>query len=362
LLKPIEGEWTLPQASRPSPGAAIGSLALIAGVVAFSAAAFAYTAGWFSPERLTPQKLVDGFAGPSGPPLGHRRNHSKGICFTGVFESNGSGSELSRAQVFAQGRYPGVGRFNLATADPNAEDAKVRVRGLGLMISTPDGQEWRMAMTDPPFFSVSTPEAFHALQIAAASKEPDAMAKFAGAHPEYAAFGGWATSAPWTGSYAEERYNSLNSFIFTDGSGNDHAVRWSLAPAAQPISVTPAELAKRAPDFLENEIAERIKSGPLRWTMLVTVANPGDQTADPSKAWPQDRRSVEVGALIVTQIEPERDGPCRDINFDPAVLPNGIRTSDDPFPAARSSAYRVSYDRRTAEEKGYPRTAPASAQ
>jgi catalase len=335
---------------------------LIAAVLAVAAATFAYTAGWFSPERLTPQKLVDGFDLGSAPPLGHRRNHSKGICFTGVFESNGAGSELSRAQVFAKGQFPVVGRFNLATPDPNADDAKERVRGLGVLISTPDRQEWRMAMIDPPVFAVSTPEAFHALQIASQSNEPDAMATFAAANPEFAAFGAWAKSAPWTGSYAEERYNSLNSFIFTDRSGNDHAVRWSLAPAAQPVAVPPAELAKRGPDFLETEIVERIKSGPLRWKMLVTVANPGDQTADPSKAWPEDRRSVEVGSLIVQQIEAERDGPCRDINFDPIVLPDGIRTSDDPFPAARSSAYRVSYDRRTAEEKDYPRTATGSAQ
>jgi catalase len=58
----------------------------------------------------------------------------------------------------------------------------------------------------------------------------------------------------------------------------------------------------------------------------------------------------------VQQIEPEADGPCRDINFDPTVLPSGIKVSDDPFPAARSAAYRVSFDRRTAEEKDYPRT------
>ncbi len=76
----------MPEASRPAPRNPIASLALIAGVVAFVAASFSYTAGWFSPERLTPQKLVDGFTGPSGPPLGHRRNHAKGICFTGVFE------------------------------------------------------------------------------------------------------------------------------------------------------------------------------------------------------------------------------------------------------------------------------------
>ena len=351
----------MPQAPRSS-AAVVGSLALIAAVVAFSAAAFAYTAGLFSPGRLTPQKLVDGFDLRSPPPLGHRRNHSKGVCLTGIFDSNGTGSELSKAQVFTKGQYPVIGRFNLATADPNADDAKVRVRGLGLMISTPDGQEWRMAMIDAPFFPVATPEAFHQLQIASASKAPEAMAKFAEVHPEIAAFGGWAKAAPWTASYAEERFNSLDSFVFTDGSGNDHAVRWSLVPAAEPVAVPPEELAKRAPDFLETEIVSRIKNGPLRWTMLVTIANPGDQTADPSKAWPQDRRSVEAGTLIVQQIEAERDGPCRDINFDPTVLPNGMRTSDDPFPAARSSAYRVSYDRRAAEEKDYPRHATGAAQ
>jgi catalase len=91
--------------------------------------------------------------------------------------------------------------------------------------------------------------------------------------------------------------------------------------------------------------------------LVVTLANPDDVTADPSKAWPDDRRTVEVGTLIVQRIESERDGPCRDINFDPTVLPTGIRTSDDPFPAARSAAYMRSYDLRTAESKDYPRTA-----
>jgi catalase len=90
--------------------------------------------------------------------------------------------------------------------------------------------------------------------------------------------------------------------------------------------------------------------------MVVTVANPGDPTADPSKAWPDDRRSIEVGTLVVQQIQPERDGPCRDINFDPTILPNGIKVSDDPFPAARSAAYAKSFDARMSEEQDYPRT------
>src|SRR5215831_1844468 len=139
--------------SRQSPArSVIGSLLLIAVIIGCGAAAFAYTAGWFSPQRLTPGKFVEAFTPPSGPPLGHRRNHAKGICFTGVFEANGAGTALSHAQVFARGQYPVLGRFNLSTPDPNAPDATVRVRGLGLRISTPDGQEWRSAMVNPPFF------------------------------------------------------------------------------------------------------------------------------------------------------------------------------------------------------------------
>jgi catalase len=344
----------------PSPRAALGYLVLIAAVVGVGAAAFAYTAGWLSPDRLSPREFVDAFTPPSGPPLGHRRNHAKGICFTGVFRSNGAGSALSRARVFARGDYPVLGRFNLATSEPNAADGTVRVHGLGIRISTPDGQEWRSAMIDAPVFPAATPQSFYELLIASASKDPNAMKAYAAAHPELAAFGGWAQSAPWTSSYAEDQFNGLNSFLFVDGSGTKHAVRWSLKPEAQPVALSPDELAKRAPDFLEQEIAERVRKGPQRWTMVVIVANPGDPTADPTKAWPADRRTIEVGTLVAQQVQAEANGPCRDINFDPTVLPAGIETSDDPFPAARSAAYSESFNRRTAEAEHYPRTVPGA--
>jgi catalase len=336
--------------SAPRGVALLGSLALIAVVIGAAAAAFAYTAGWLSPRRLTPDKFVAAFAPPTGPSLGHRRNHAKGICFTGVFEANGAGAELSRAQVFARGQYPVLGRFNLGTPDANAADATVRVRGLGISI-------WRSAMINPPFFPVATPQAFYPLLRASGSKDPNALPAFAAAHPEFAKFGEWAKNAPWTGSYAEERFNGINSFVFIDASGVERVVRWSLVPAAQPVPVAPDELANRGPDFLEQEIAQRVADAPQRWTMVVIVANAGDRTADPSKPWPADRRTIEVGTLIAQHVQAERDGPCRDINFDPTVLPSGMRTSDDPFPAARSAAYAKSYDLRTAEAKDYPRSA-----
>src|SRR5262249_4905284 len=131
------------------------------------------------------------------------------------------------------------------------------------------------------------------------------------------------------------------------------AGRWSLLPTARAVSIAPDDLATRGPHFLEQGIYQRVASAPQRSAMVWTVANPGDRTGDPSKSWAPDRRVVEVGSLIVKQIEAERDGPCRDINFDPTVLPVGIKVSDDPFPAARSAAYMKSYDLRTAEAKDY---------
>jgi len=350
-------------ADRPTSNAsAVRSLVLIAVVVAALVVAFAYTGGWLSPGRLTPAKIVNALAPPGGPALGFRRNHAKGICFTGSFESNGAAAALSKAPMLASGSYPVIGRFNLATADPKAPDATVRVRGLGLRIVAPDGSEWRSAMIDAPFFPVATPQAFYALLQASADKtDPDAMKNFAAAHPEFGNFVAWAGSAPWTASFAQEQYNSLNSFVFTNAAGEDQVVRWSFVPAAHPEAVTPDQLKARGDDFLDADITQRVNSGPQRWTLVVTVANPGDPTADPSKAWPEDRRKVEAGTLVVTAIEPEADGPCRDLNYDPTVLPAGMRVSDDPFPAARSAAYSVSFNRRTAEDKYYPHTPAGGA-
>lgn len=347
----------MPQTQHPPIRAVLGSLVVIAVVIGGAAVAFAYTAGWFSPQRLTPEKFIAALAPPGGEVLGHRRNHAKGICFTGTFEANGAGSELSRARVFTQGQYPVVGRFSLGVADPNAADATVRVRAMAIRVSTPDGQEWRSAMIDVPFFPVSTPPIFHDLLITSSSKDPNAMPGFAAAHPQIGAFGAWAKTAPWTGSYAEQRYNGIHAFIFVDNSGAEHPLRWSFVPTAEPVFVSPEDLGKRGPNFLEPELRERVGKGPIRWSMVVTLADPGDPTNDPSKPWPADRRTVTVGTLTVQQVQADADGPCRDINFDPTVLPDGIKVSDDPFPPARSSVYARSYDRRTAESADYPRTA-----
>jgi catalase len=344
----------MPDPSTPPSRSPLGPLVLIAAVVAAGAGAFAHTAGWFSPDRLTPNKLVDALTPPSGPSLGHRRNHAKGICFTGVFESNGNAAALSRASVFQRGSSAAMGRFNLGTPTATAPDATVRVRGLGLQLTAPDGAVWRAAMINPPFFPVSTPEAFYALLELPHSKDPDAMKNFVAAHPELAAFGAWAGGAPWTASYAEDAFHGLDAFYMVAAAGTEHAVRWVFVPQAEVKPIAQPALAALGPNHLEQDITERVGKSPQRWSLMLTVADPGDPTSDPSKAWPDGRRTVDAGTLVVDKVIAEQDGPCRDINFDPTILPDGIRVSDDPFLAARSSAYAKSYDLRTAETKYYP--------
>lgn len=344
----------MPDPTFPPNGKTLPAYLGIGLVVALLGGAFAYTAGWLSPQRLTPERIVGALKPASGAALGRRRNHVKGICFTGTFDANGAGSALSTARMFASGKYPVVGRLNLGTADPNAHDSAVRVRGLGLRIATPDGQEWRSAMIDPPVFAVSSPQGFYDLQKASHNPDPAAMKAFVASHPEFKAFGAWAKSAPMLSSFAGTQFNSLDSFILSDASGRRHAVRWSFVPMQPGVPLAPGDLAQAAPDFLDQEITDRVAKGPVQWTMRLTVANPGDQTKDPSQAWPAGRQTIDAGTLTVTTIVAEDNGPCRDIVFDPTILPSGIAVSDDPFPAARSAAYQVSFDKRAAEAKAYP--------
>lgn len=105
---------------RPPLSAASLSLRLggIALVVAALAGAMVYVNGTFDPQRLTPKALVDVLEKNNGVHPGFRRNHAKGVCVAGYFESSGEARSYSSAQVFNEARTPVVGRFALPPAIP----------------------------------------------------------------------------------------------------------------------------------------------------------------------------------------------------------------------------------------------------
>lgn len=70
---------------------------------------------------------------------------------------------------------------------------------------------------------------------------------------------------------------------------------------------------------------------------------------DPSQPWPKDRKEVIAGTLEVKNVTDQVNGACRDINFDPTLVPPGIELSDDPVLAARAAIYSQSYNARLRE-------------
>lgn len=333
--------------------------------VAIMAGAFGYVGGWLAPSRLTPNRIVDQFQKNAGVFPGYRRNHAKGVCISGYFQSNGEAAAYSVAQVFAQGqRTPVVGRFAIPGSNPYAPDSSVPIRSMALRFALANGQQWRTGMNSMPVFPVSTPQAFYdqlkAQQPDPATGKPDRkkLAAFFAAHPETAAFRAWAKTAKPSASFATDNYWSLDAFVFVGPDGKHHPVRWRMVPDA--VEATASAMPAGDANYLAADLQQRLSQGPLRWTLQVTLANPGDPTNDATKAWPADRRTIDAGTLVVQSTEPQESGPCRDINYDPLVLPNGIAASDDPLLPARSAAYASSYLRRTSEEAHLPGTVQTS--
>ncbi|WP_213877147.1 catalase family peroxidase [Pseudomonas sp. dw_358] len=335
-----------------SPASTLLRLGVIAVVVAVAAGAFAYVRGVFDPGRLTPDALVDQLQTDNGVFPGYRRNHAKGVCVVGYFESAAPIRQYSSAKVFQDARTPVVGRFALPTGSPYSPDTAAPIRSFALRFSQSDGEQWRTGMNAMPSFPVGTPQAFLEMLKASApdpatgKPNPAHMGQFFAAHPEAAPFLAWVKTAKPSASYATETYNSINAFYLVDGTGQRRAVRWSVVPhPGNGVS----EPGLQSGDFLDKDLQQHLAAGPLHWDLKMTMAEAGDPVDDATKAWPAERAQVIAGSLTIEKAEAQNDGECRDINYDPLILPNGIQASGDPLLPARSAAYATSYLRRTSE-------------
>jgi catalase len=80
--------------------------------------------------------------------------------------------------------------------------------------------------------------------------------------------------------------------------------------------------------------------------MLVQIADKGDKIDDPSIAWPDSRRTVEMGTLEITRVLANSDVAQKKIVFMPNALIPGIEV-EDPMIDQRSAIYAVSFARRS---------------
>ncbi|HTB14586.1 MAG TPA: catalase family peroxidase [Bryobacteraceae bacterium] len=321
-------------------------LVLIGVIILCVVGAFGYTGGWLTPDRLTPGRFIDGFEQVNGPHPGFRRNHAKGVCASGSFEGNGQGVRLSKAVVFEPGRVPVIARFALAGGQPYMPDTNANVRSMAVLFALPNGEEWRTGMNNIPVFAVNTPEGFY--EQLEASHDSGKMKAFLDRHPESVRAMEEIGRRAVSSGFENSTYNSLNAFHFVNAAGASTAVRWSMTPVERFEAATTARGEK---NFLFDALIARARKQPLQWHLIVTLGQPGDPTNDATIAWPEGREQVDAGTLTIERVESEDEGRCRDVNFDPLILPSGISPSDDPLLSARSAAYSQSFTRRAGEKK-----------
>src|SRR6201993_3454199 len=210
------------QPARLSVSSTLARLVGIGVVILCVVGGFLYLGGWFSPYELTPARFVNGFEKVCGIHSGFRRNHAKGVCVTGSFDSNGQGARLSKAVVFQAGRVPVVGRFSLGGGDPYVSDAPDLIRGMGLLFRLSDGEEWRTAMINRPVFPFNTPQAFYDNMIATQpdpnthKPNPEKVAAFLASHPETVQASKIIKSHEVSSGFDNSPYHGLNAFRLVD--------------------------------------------------------------------------------------------------------------------------------------------------
>jgi catalase len=98
-------------------------------------------------------------------------------------------------------------------------------------------------------------------------------------------------------SFADKEYYGIDAFVFVNKAGAGQAVRYQMVPE-RVVHLSSDDAAKRPPDFLMEELPERLKRGPVTFH-LAQLAEAGDSTRDPTVAWPENRKVVELGVLTI---------------------------------------------------------------
>jgi catalase len=304
-------------------------------------------------SAVTAPQMIDAFEGTFGVHPGQRRNHIKGTCAVGQFVGTSDAAALSRSALFSGKPVPVVARFSLGGGDPDVPDAAPAPRGMALEFHLSGGALQHITMINAPIFAAASPASFRDALVAAkpdpktGKPDPEKLKVYAETHPDAMALTKLASEHNPTANYYQTTFFSVHTFKFLDANGTEHLVRWRFVPRDGTKEMSAAEMKAAPHDFLERNLIERTRKGPVVWDMIVYVGEPGDPQDNPTLAWPESRRHFTAGSLTISDATPQQKGvACEPINFDPLVMADGIRPTNDPILLFRSPAYAVSFGKR----------------
>lgn len=286
---------------------------------------------------------------------GFRPAHAKGIMLTGTFEPAAGAKELTNAPHMARESTPVTVRFSNSTGLPQLPDnvADANPRGLAIRFNLAEHVHTDIVSHSTDGFPTHDGKEFLEFLRAAAASGPDVpspkpIEQFLGTHPAALAF--VQAPKPFPTSLARQSYFAMTAFAFTNAAGQKRFGRYRIVPEEGDEFLREEQVAQLSPNYHFEEIAARVAKEPVRFQILVQIAEPGDVVDDSTVHWPETRAQLELGIVTLTAVVADTPAEQKHIIFDPIPRVEGIEASKDPLLELRAAIYLLSGRRRRAAQ------------
>jgi len=297
------------------------------------------------------QDLLQQFDTLFGLHPGFRPAHARGLMLTGTFTPSPDAASLTRAPHIARESTPVTARFSNSTGLPSIpdNDPNANPRGLAIRFQLAEHVHTDIVSHSTDGFPTRTGQEFLEFLRAAAASDPkkpspSAIEAFLGSHPAALAF--VQTPKPSPSSFAKEGYFGITAMRFTNKDGVSRYGRYRIIPDAGIEHLDDATVGSKPPNFLFDELTQRIAAGPISFQIRVQAANDSDTVDDATVHWPDDRPQIDFGKITLTAPVPDSEHQQKIIIFDPIPRVDGIEPSNDPLLELRATIYLLSGRRR----------------
>jgi catalase len=282
---------------------------------------------------------------------GFRPAHAKGIMLTGSFKPTAEAAALSKAPHLNRPATPVSVRFSNSTGipvipdnDPNADP-----RGCAVRFYLAERVHTDIVAHSTNGFPARTGQDFLEFLTAIAATDltrfpGSPLEKYLGTHPAALAF--VQTPKPPPSSFARETYFALTAVRFISQDGVSRHGRYRIIPEAGNEHLDAAAVAARGPNYLFDELEQRVAKEPVKFRVVAQLAEDGDTVNDVTVQWPDSRKMADLGTLSFTAPVLDEAHEQKQIIFDPIPRVDGIDASDDPLLELRAAVYLLSGRRR----------------
>jgi len=294
------------------------------------------------------EELLKQFEGMFGPHPGFRPVHAKGALLTGTFTPSSEAAGLTRAAHATRPSTPVTVRLSDFTGIPLIpdNDENADPRGLAVRFHLAEHVHTDIVAHSANGFPATTGQEFLEFLQGVAQPDKAKVMEFVGSHPKALAFVQLVGKFPT--SFARDSYFALTAMKFTNKDGVSRFGRYTFVPEAGEEHIDAAAAKGKSASYLFDELAERIAKGPIKFKLMVQVAEDGDEVNDATVQWPAERKVVELGVLTLTERVANDAHEQKTIIFDPIPRLDGIEPSDDPLLELRAASYLISGRRRRA--------------